>query len=261
MTCGALWLRAGPEFVVALMSILLAHEMGHYLACRHYGVDATLPFFIPAPLIGPAYTLGAFIRIRGPIPHRRALFDIGIAGPLAGFLVCLPVLWLGMMEATVGPLPERPMRDPPFGEPLLFQWATALTIGTVPEGQTLYIGPYGLAAWFGLLVTALNLMPVGQLDGGHVTHALLRQRSVVVSRLGILACVGLLYLRPTWMLWTILLLVLARRPHPATLADHLPVGKARVFVGLLGLAVFVLSFTPSPFIVSWAEFLGAFTSR
>jgi membrane-associated protease RseP (regulator of RpoE activity) len=243
------------------MSILLAHEMGHYLACRYYRVDATLPFFIPAPLIGPAYTLGAFIRIRGPIPHRKALFDIGIAGPIAGFLVALPVLWLGVHEAIVGPTPAGPLSEPPFGEPLLFQWATRLVVGSIPDGSTLFIGPYGLAAWFGLFVTALNMMPVGQLDGGHVTHALIRGRAVVVSRLGIFACLALLYFRPSWLLWTVLLVLLARRPHPPTLDDEAPLGRTRIVVGIFGFLMFAVCFTPSPFELSWADLIASFTSR
>ena len=141
--------------------------MGHYLACRYYGVDATLPFFIPAPAIGLVGTLGAFIRIRGPIPHRRALFDIGLAGPLAGFAVCLPVLWMGILEAKVVPAGPAEAGMLSLGEPLLFQWAATLLRGGAPEGQTLVLGPLGEAAWFGLFVTALNMMPVGQLDGGH----------------------------------------------------------------------------------------------
>ncbi|HSD26671.1 MAG TPA: site-2 protease family protein [Vicinamibacteria bacterium] len=243
------------------MSILFAHEMGHYLACRYYGVDATLPFFIPAPGIGLVGTLGAFIRIRGPIPHRRALFDIGIAGPLAGFAVCLPVLWLGVTEAQVVPAAAGDANVLSLGEPLLFQWATVWLRGAAVEGQTLLLGPLGAAAWFGLFVTALNMMPVGQLDGGHVTHAMIRRHAVVVSRLGILACAGLLYLRPTWLLWTALLLVLARRPHPPTVDDEQPLGRARMAVGLFGFAVFAVCFTPSPIVVSWSEFLSAFTSR
>jgi membrane-associated protease RseP (regulator of RpoE activity) len=243
------------------MSILFAHEMGHYLACRYYGVDATLPFFIPAPVLSLVGTLGAFIRIRGPIPHRRALFDIGIAGPLAGFAVCLPVLWLGVAEARVVPAvaPEIGMLS--LGEPLLFQWAVTAWRGDIGLGKTLMLGPLGEAAWFGLFVTALNMMPVGQLDGGHVTYALIQKRAVVVSRLGILACLGLLYLRPMWLLWTVLLLLFGRRPHPPTLADALPLGRARIAVGVLGFAVLALSFTPSPIVISWSEFLASFTSR
>jgi membrane-associated protease RseP (regulator of RpoE activity) len=243
------------------MSILVSHEMGHYLACRYYRVDATLPFFIPAPAIGLVGTLGAFIRIRGPIPHRRALFDIGLAGPLAGFAVCLPVLWLGIVEAKVVPSALSEAGVLSLGEPLLFQWATAFLRGSAQEGQTLMLGPLGEAAWFGLFVTALNMMPVGQLDGGHATYAMIRRHATIVSRLGIFACLGLLYSRPMWLLWTILLLVLARRPHPPTLDDEQPLGRARVFVGLFSFVMFAVCFTPSPIMISWSEFLSAFTSR
>ncbi len=221
----------GARLVAGLLGILVAHEMGHYLAARYYGVDATLPFFIPFPLPGVSLvgTLGAFIRIRGPIPHRRALFDIGVAGPLAGFLVCLPVLWLGVREATVQPL----LADAGgmfFGEPLAFQWMAHLVHGPIRDDQTLLMGQLGLAAWFGLFVTALNLMPIGQLDGGHVTYSLLRERARLVSRIASWVCVALVYFGPNWILWAILVRVLGRR-HPSTLDDEAPVGRARVWVG------------------------------
>ena len=240
--------------MVAVVGIMLTHEMGHYLACRRYGVDASLPFFIPFPLhlVG---TLGAFIRIRGAFPDRRVLFDVGIAGPLAGFVVCLPVLALGVLEATV-------TMDAPsaggigLGEPLLFQWATALLRPDVPEGATLLIGPLGMAAWFGLLLTALNLMPVGQLDGGHVVYALVRHRATVVSRIALGLSVFLVYLRPSWLFWSLLLLALSR-PHPPTLRDERPIGAARVVVGVIGLLVFAVSFTPEPILISWGEFARA----
>ena len=245
---------AGLRLTVGLLGILLAHEMGHYLACRYYGVDATLPFFLPAPFT-LAGTLGAFIRIRAPIPHRRALFDIGVAGPLAGFVVCLPVLWLGLREAGLANL------DPDaggifLGEPLLFQWVARIVHGAVPEGMTLTIGPLGLAAWFGLFVTALNLMPIGQLDGGHVTYALLLERAQRISRIGSWVCVALVYFGPNWILWAILLRVLGRR-HPPTLNDTLPVGRGRALVGLLSLVIFVVCFVPNPIIWSWTDFFEA----
>jgi membrane-associated protease RseP (regulator of RpoE activity) len=232
--------------------------MGHYLACRYYRVDATLPFFIPAPGLALVGTLGAFIRIRGPIPHRRALFDIGIAGPLAGFAVCLPVLVLGVLEAQVVPEPAPDAAVLSLGEPLLFRWATEWLRGATGAGETLLLGPLGEAAWFGLFVTALTKLPVGQLDGGHVMHALVRRHAVVVSRLGLAACLGLLYLRPTWLLWTVLLLALARRPHPPTLDDERPLGAARVLVGIFGFLVFAVCFTPSPIVIGWDDFLAAF---
>jgi membrane-associated protease RseP (regulator of RpoE activity) len=244
----------GPMLVLGLMPILIAHEMGHYLACRRYRVDATLPYFIPVPILSFVGTLGAFIRIRGPIPDRKALFDIGIAGPLAGFAVCVPVLVLGALEASVIPTPPADSQNfISFGEPLLLQWSYDWLRGQPPAGHTFLMGPLATASWFGLFVTALNLMPVGQLDGGHVTYALLGPRSVWVSRLGLLCCFGLLYLRPTWLVWCLLLLLFGRR-HPRTLDDAAPVGSARAVVGLIGLLVFVVSFTPSPILVSWADF-------
>jgi membrane-associated protease RseP (regulator of RpoE activity) len=203
----------------------------------------------PLSMVG---TFGAFIRIRGPIPHRRALFDIGVAGPLAGFVVCLPVLWWGIRTATVQPLaPDAGGLF--FGEPLAFQWVSRLIHGPIPDDKTLVIGQVGLAAWFGLLVTALNLMPIGQLDGGHVTYALLRQRARLVSRVGSWVCVALVYFGPSWILWAVLVRVLGRR-HPATLDDETSVGPGRVWVGLLALAVFVLCFVPNPIVFHWRDF-------
>jgi membrane-associated protease RseP (regulator of RpoE activity) len=242
----------GVRLVVAVIAIMLTHEMGHYLACRRYGVDASLPFFIPFPfhMVG---TFGAFIRIRGPFPDRRVLFDVGIAGPLAGFVTCLPVLALGVLEARVEP---ETFAGLGLGEPLLFQWATALLRSDVPADATLVIGPLGMAAWFGLLLTALNLMPIGQLDGGHVVYALLRERATLVSRLALAASLFLVYLRPSWLFWSVLLLALSR-PHPPTVRDSRPIGRGRVVLGLIGLAVFAVSFTPEPIMISWADFVQA----
>lgn len=261
LTAASVYLMGGPLLVVGLLSILLAHEMGHYVACRHYRVDATLPFFIPGPIISFVGTFGAFIRIRSPIPNRKALFDIGVAGPLAGFVVCLPVLVLGTLQAKVIPDPG-PAADGfiYFGDPLLVRGAYALLRGDPGSGRTFLMGPLAEAAWFGLFVTALNLMPVGQLDGGHVTHALLRRRALAVSRIALAGCFFLLYLRPTWLLWCLLLIILGRRPHPPTLDESAPIGGVRVAIGLLALVVFVVSFTPSPIMVSWADFRQGLTA-
>ena len=254
LTALSVYMMGGPYLVAGLLSILFAHEMGHYVACRIYRVDATLPYFLPAPFVSFVGTLGAFIRIRGPIPNRKALFDIGVAGPLAGFLVCLPVLVLGTLEAAVIPDPG-PNADGYifFGDPLLVQWAYTWLRGDPGPGNTFVMGPLAEAAWFGLFVTALNLMPVGQLDGGHVSHALLGRRAIVVSRLALVGCLFLLYLRPTWLVWCLLLLMLGRRPHPPTLDESAPVGRARIAIGLFAALVFVICFTPSPIIVSWAD--------
>jgi membrane-associated protease RseP (regulator of RpoE activity) len=172
-------------------------------------------------------------------------------------VISLPVLFMGVAEAEIVPTPPPSPGLISMGEPLLFRWAVAFVQGSLPDGQTLMLGPLGLAAWFGLFVTALNMMPVGQLDGGHVMYSLIRARAALVSRVGILVCLGLLYLRPTWLLWSVLLLLLARRPHPPTLYDAAPLGRARVVVGILGFAMFAVCFTPSPIEVSWAEFWGS----
>jgi len=248
------------------MAILFSHEMGHYLACRYYRVDATLPHFIPGlwiPAIGLSFwqpipfvgTFGAFIRIRAPFPNRKALFDIGVAGPLAGFVVALPVLWLGVTSGQVVPF------DPSsgglyFGDPLLFQLVTRLVHGPVTDGQTLAIGSLGIAAWFGLFVTALNLIPVGQLDGGHMTYAVFRELAHRISRVGWWVCVALIYFGPSWILWAILLRVLGRR-HPPTLNDAEPLGRGREIVAAVSLVVFVLCFVPNPIIFSWRDFFEA----
>jgi membrane-associated protease RseP (regulator of RpoE activity) len=268
LTAVSIYLCGGTLLVVGLMSILFSHEMGHYLACRYYRVDATLPFFVPGlwlplggwlgwvpiPFVG---TFGAVIRIKSPIPHRKALFDIGIAGPLAGFVVCIPVLALGVLEGRWVPVTNGGEGPGYFGEPLLFQWAVHLLRGATPDGMTLAIGPLGLAAWFGLFVTALNMMPVGQLDGGHVTFALWPRYAHYVSRVGLLVCLGLLYFRPVWLLWTILLWVLGRRPHPPTLYNSLPIDRGRLLVGLLGFAILAVCFTPDPILLSWHDFFGS----
>ena len=256
LTAASVYMAGGPLLVAGLLSILMAHEMGHYLMCRLYRVDATLPFFIPFPFPGFTLvgTLGAFIRIRGAIPHRRALFDIGIGGPLAGFAVCLPVLALGVVEARIVPDTPSPFTIS-LGEPLLFHWAGVWLRG-LHEGQTLSIGPLGMAAWFGLFVTALNMMPIGQLDGGHVVYSLVQRRAHLVSRIASWVCVALIYFGPSWIVWAILVRVLGRR-HPPTWDDASPLGRARVAIGIFGFVVFAVCFTPTPIVVSWSEYGGA----
>jgi len=246
LTAISMLLAGGPGLVLGALSIMLAHEFGHYFACRYYNVDATLPFFIPFPSV--VGTLGAFIRIKSPFPHRRALFDIGIAGPLAGFVVTIPVLLFGLYGADF--VPDDAQTGIMLGEPLLFTWLARLFLGPTPEGMTLTLGPMGLAGWFGLLLTGLNLLSIGQLDGGHVTYALLGRRAAIVSRLGFYACIGLIYFGPNWLIWSILLFFLGRQ-HPRTLDEQDPVGDGRVVVGLIGLVIFIVCFVPDPIVGSW----------
>jgi len=250
LTALSMLITGGPGLLFGGMAIMLAHEFGHYFACRYYGIDATLPFFLPFPVFSLVGTLGAFIRIKGPIPHRRALFDVGIAGPLMGFVVALPVLVFGFFEASFVPTTSFDEGGFLLGDPLLLKWMTRIFMGPTPEGMTVAIGGLGLAGWFGLLLTGLNLLPIGQLDGGHVVYALLRERARIVYRIAFVACLGLIYFGPSWVVWAILMLALGRR-HPTTLDDAQPLGRGRVFVALLGVAVFAVSFVPDPFPEAW----------
>ena len=162
----------GIPFAAALMSILLAHEMGHYLTCRYYGISATLPYFIPAPnFVG---TFGAFIRIRSPFQHRTALLEVGVAGPIAGFVLAVPILAFALTQSRFVESSDSAAGLIGLGEPLVFTFLTFLLGIQPPEGTELFLHPIAFAAWVGLLVTALNLIPVGQLDGGHISYAVFR---------------------------------------------------------------------------------------
>src|SRR3989440_2350570 len=162
-------LLKGIPFSLAIMTILTAHEMGHYLTCRYYGIEATLPYFIPAPtLVG---TMGAFIRIKSPIQHRAALLEVGIAGPIVGFVLAIPALIVALAKSGYIALDSTGMSIG-LGEPLIFKALEAVMGKTPPPGMTINLHPIGIAAWFGFFATALNLLPVGQLDGGHVSYAL-----------------------------------------------------------------------------------------
>jgi membrane-associated protease RseP (regulator of RpoE activity) len=229
-----------------ILAILGCHELGHYFACRYYDVDASLPFFLPAPLL--TGTLGAFIRIREPIPSKRMLFDIGIAGPIAGFVVAVPALVIGLLMSTVARLPSE-FSGYSLGEPLLFQGAATLIWGTPPDGYSLNLHPMAFAAWFGLLATALNLFPIGQLDGGHISYAVLGRRSSQVTLATIGAAVVLTYFSMSWMVWTIVMAVmlfLFGRHHPRTFDEDIPLDRGRVALAVFALAMFILCFTPAP---------------
>jgi membrane-associated protease RseP (regulator of RpoE activity) len=253
ITATTIYRTGGLRFVLAVMGIMLSHEMGHYLACRYYRMDATLPHFLPGPTppFGLIGTFGAFIRIRSPFPTRKILFDVGVAGPLAGIVACLPVLYLAAQELIV--VPVRP-GEPLLNDPLLLRYALEYLAPTVTVGpnEAIVAGPYTMAAWFGMFLTAINLMPVGQLDGGHAMYALFRDRARLISRIASWLCLGLLYFGPTYLLWWILIRWLGSRPHPPTLDDEQPLGRARVVVALICAAVFVLCFRPDPFVFSWS---------
>jgi membrane-associated protease RseP (regulator of RpoE activity) len=244
-------LLLGLPFAGTLMLILLAHEMGHYLYCKRYGVWATLPFFIPAPtLIG---TFGAFIRIRSPIRSRTALFDIGIAGPIAGFVVALPVLavslgWSRAMHPVAG------LATYELGYPLIFQWVHRLLASTnlmhgpaaLPLDRVL-LHPTAIAAWVGMFATSLNLLPGGQLDGGHIVFSIAPRAHKFVSRLTILILLPMAYyLWVGWFVWAILLWLSSFR-HPQV-AEWPRVSGGRAWLAVFALLMLALTLTPAPFL-------------
>jgi membrane-associated protease RseP (regulator of RpoE activity) len=246
MAFGSLYLR-GFWYSGTILAILGCHELGHYFACRYYDVDASLPFFLPAPLPLTG-TLGAFIRIREPIPSKRMLFDIGIAGPIAGFVVAVPALFIGLAMSHVAQLPAD-FSGVDLGEPLLFKFAAWLIWGQQADGYSLNMHPIAFAAWFGLLATALNLFPIGQLDGGHISYAVLGRKSSNVTLVMISVAVVLTYFSTSWLVWTGLMigmLFMFGRHHPRTYDEEEPLDRTRMILAGVALIMFILCFTPAP---------------
>lgn len=241
-------LLPGAWYSFTILAILGTHELGHYYACRYYRMDASPPYFLPFPLVLTG-TFGAFIRIRQRIPTKAMLFDVGAAGPIAGFAVAVPVLFAGVALSRVTPLPADTGGLLTLGEPLLFRAAAWLIWGPLPEGHTINLHPMGFAAWFGLLMTALNLFPIGQLDGGHISYAALGSRSTAISVGGAAVVVGLLFFSLSWLLWAVLLVTMLAvfgPRHPRTLDDDVPLDARRRWIALGTAAIFVLCFTPAP---------------
>jgi membrane-associated protease RseP (regulator of RpoE activity) len=246
-------LAQGVMFAGALLLILAAHEAGHYVACRCYGVDATLPFFIPAPPLFLAGTFGAFIKIKSPIPSRRALFDIGVAGPLAGFVVAVPMAVIGILSLQPAPLSADAGPALIFNDPLLFHLIAAASGVKLAETG---VNPFHMAAWIGLLVTSLNLLPVGQLDGGHATYAVFGpQLHKWLGRAAFVIMAGLAVLgwfwhgSPSGFLYAVLLAVMLRVRHPQA-EDTTPLDNTRLLVAWLTLLVFALCFLPFPITIT-----------
>jgi membrane-associated protease RseP (regulator of RpoE activity) len=238
-------LLSGLPFSLTLMSILLCHEMGHYIVGRRYNAPVSLPYFIPMPIFGLFGTMGAVIVQRAPFEERRSLFDIGVAGPLAGLVVALPLLVYGLATSTVGPIPPGSLME---GNSILYLAIKYLIFGRILPGGGLDVSlnPIAWAAWGGLLITSLNLLPVGQLDGGHILYALLGRRAwpVAFGVVGLLVVMGFFW--QGWFLWAFLIFVFGVR-HPAPLNDLSPMGLRRTLVGIGVLVLFVLTFTPIPF--------------
>ncbi len=241
-------LYRGVPFSFTLLLILAAHEGAHYLASRRHRLDVSLPYFLPAPpipfIVG---TFGAFIRIRSPIRDKRALLDVGCSGPLTGVAVALPVVYVGLRLSQVKVFPSGSPPGLILGEPLAFQLISWLVFGPLAEDHVVVMHPVAFAGWIGLLVTALNLLPVGQLDGGHVAYALFpgQHRRISLGCLGGLVIIGVLTWKG-WLLWAGLLSLLGLR-HPPPADDWLPLDRRRKFLGALTIVIFLLSFTPTPF--------------
>lgn len=235
-------LRLGLSFSVPALLILLAHELGHYVACRRYRLPATLPYFIPLPtMLG---TLGAFIRIRAPLRDRRELFDVGVAGPIAGFVMLIPFLIYGVAHSEPALLQLRP------GE-IIFLPGESLAIGLVGrmfhgplgEGMVLNLHPFALAAWFGLLATSINLIPLGQLDGGHILYAVSRRWQRRLAPLVWLCLAAAGFLWPGWWVWCVLSLVFGVF-HPRLQNETLPLTRGRKLLAATALVILILSFMP-----------------
>ena len=243
-------IKLGLWYSVPALAILGAHEFGHYGYCRKYNVDASLPYFLPAPVL--TGTLGAVIRIKEPFPSKRALFDIGIAGPIAGFIVLLPFLYYGIGWSQL--VPKATATGIPLGEPLLLKAVSWWHFGTLGPETEVVLHPMAFAAWFGTIATALNLLPFGQLDGGHIAYAALGKRSSWVS-IGTLAVViGLAFVTPSWVLWAVVLTAMAYLvgfAHPRIYDEHEPLDAPRIALAFFALLMFVVCFTPFPIQAFW----------
>jgi len=237
----ALW--QALQFSSALILILSCHELGHYFQSRRYRVRSSLPFFIPLPF-GPFGTLGAVIAMDDEVPHSKALFDIGISGPLAGLIPTLIFLYYGIQWSYIGP---RQIGAIEFGDPLLMQWTIHWMFGYLPPDMTIYLHPLAMAAWSGLLLTSLNLMPFSQLDGGHIIYALLGRKSVPLIYCLFVAVI----LAVTWyQLWhwslPLILIALIGIAHPPTANDAMPLGWFRRCLGWATLLFIVIGLVPTP---------------
>jgi membrane-associated protease RseP (regulator of RpoE activity) len=246
LTIASTTLVGGWSYSATILAILGCHELGHYIACRHYDVDASLPYFLPVPITLTG-TLGAFIRIREPIPYKRWLFDIGIAGPIAGFVIAVPTLFVGIALSHFEPL--RSGQGLFLGEPLLLKLFSWIIWGRVPDSETLVLHPMAFAAWFGLFATALNLFPIGQLDGGHISYTVFGKRSTYITVGTIAVAIFLSYRSATWIGWTVLVTAMLFAfgiEHPRVVDEDVPLDPGRKVLAVVAMVIFALCFTPVP---------------
>ena len=233
----------GLPFSLTLLFILLTHEMAHYIASRKHKVQATLPYFIPAPsIIG---TFGAVIKMKPPIPDRRSLIDIGASGPIGGFIIAVIACIAGLYWSEVKPAGEI-QTGISFGSSILFTFLSKIVLNIDPDKYDVLLHPVAFAGWIGLLVTSLNLLPIGQLDGGHITYALLGERHGIISKgmIPVLIVMGFVFW-PGWFIWAVLMIILGYR-HPPVVYPNIQLDGKRKCIGWISLFIFILTFTPTP---------------
>jgi len=240
-------LAQGFLFSASALGILLVHELGHYLTCRRYRLPVTLPYFLPSPVaLG---TFGAFIRIRRQLSSKRELFDVGVAGPIAGFVALVPALLYGVARSRIVPLTAVARAEPVVlivpGHPLAFELAVRAFHGPVPSGSILEPHPLALAAWLGLFATSLNLLPLGQLDGGHLLYAVFGRRQRQLARPLWVILAALTFVWPGWGLWSLITLAIGLR-HPPVIDEAQPLDARRRALAIFALVILILSFTPLP---------------
>jgi len=246
LTVASTWFVGGPVYSFAVILILFGHEMGHYLMSRRYGIRATLPFFLPFPL-PPFGTLGAVIRMESTVSSRKVLFDTGVAGPFISLILSIPAIVIGLKLSRVVPISHIKEGMLRLADPLLFSFIQRLVLGEVSENYEIFLHPIGFAGWVGLFVTSLNLLPIGQLDGGHIAYGLFGRTSRVIFLIAIavMAFITVFY-NPGWFLLLILIILFGFR-HPPPLDDQTPLDWKRKLLGGFVFLAFFLSFTPAPF--------------
>lgn len=236
-------IRLGLPFSISLMAILLFHEFGHYVAARIHGVNVSLPYFIPAPIFSPFGTFGALIISKSPFLNRRQLLDVGASGPLSGLVVAIVVLFIGIGQSSIMPMPDEGGLI--IGDSLLLKGMAYMLKGPVPEGSGLFLSSIAIAGWVGLFVTMLNLLPMGQLDGGRIAYALFGRWQKVISRIVLLALVVMSFYWVGWALWIIIGLLM-KPTHQPTIMDEIPIGRTRQVVGIISIIAFIVCFIPIP---------------
>ncbi len=233
----------GLPFSLTLLLILMTHELSHYFMSRKHNVPATLPYFIPAPsIIG---TFGAVIKMKPPIPDRRSLIDIGASGPIGGFIIAVIASVIGLSLSEVKPTGEL-QGGISFGTSILFDFMSRQILRIDPDKYDVLLHPVAFAGWIGLLVTSLNLLPIGQLDGGHITYALFGEKHEMISKimLPVLVFLGIIFW-PGWILWAVIMIFLGYK-HPPVVYPWIELDRKRKVIGWITLVIFILTFTPTP---------------